>query len=77
MQIRHKITFNAPVEAAEGSSAISIEQPVEGDKAGHTIIKSEIKSGSPNKIGVESKDGVTTITWVGGDTGAAGGAAGE
>ena len=50
---------------------------MEGDKAGHTIIKSEIISGTPDKIGVESKDGVTTITWVGGDTGAAGGAAGE
>ena len=71
----HKITFDAPVEAAEGSNAISIKQPVEGDKAGHTIIKSEIISGTPDKIGVESKDGVTKITWVGGDT--AGGAAGE
>ena len=48
---------------------------MEGDKAGHTIIKSEIISGTPDKIGVESKDGVTKITWVGGDT--AGGAAGE
>ena len=71
----HKITFDAPVEAAEGSNAISIKQPVEGDKAGHTIIKSEIISGTPDKIGVESKDGVTKITQVGGDT--AGGAAGE
>ena len=49
---------------------------VEGDKAGHTIIKSEIKSGSENKIKVDSADGVTTITWIGGDT-AGGGAAGE
>ncbi|NYA27770.1 ESPR-type extended signal peptide-containing protein [Haemophilus haemolyticus] len=71
---RHKITFKAPVEAAEGSNAISIEQPIEGEKAGHTIIKSEIKSGSADKIKVDSVDGVTTITWVGGDT--AGGAAG-
>ena len=70
----HQITFDAPVEAAEGSDAISIKQPVEGDKAGHTIIKSEIKSDTPNKIEVTSKDGVTTINWVGGDT--AGGAAG-
>ena len=71
----HKITFDAPVEAAKGSGAVSIEQPVAGDKAGHTIIKSEIKSGSPDKIQVESANGETTITWVGGDT--AGGAAGE
>ena len=70
----HKITFDAPVEAAEGSNAIKIEQPTEGKKAGHTIIKSEIKSGTPDKIGVESKDGVTTIKWIGGDT--SGGAAG-
>ena len=70
----HKITFDAPVEAAEGSSAISIEQPTEGGKAGHTIIKSEIKSGSPDKIKVDSANGETTITWIGGDT--AGGVAG-
>lgn len=76
----HKITFDAPVKAADGSDAISIKQPVEGENAGYTIIKSEIKSGSPDKIKVESKDGETTITWVGGDTaggGAAGGAAGD
>ncbi|WP_118790460.1 ESPR-type extended signal peptide-containing protein [Haemophilus haemolyticus] len=72
----HKITFDAPVEVADGSGAVSIEQPVTGDKAGHTIIKSEIKSGSPDKIQVTSANGETTITWVGGDTGAAGGAAG-
>ena len=70
----HKITFDAPVEVADGSGAVSIEQPVTGDKAGHTIIKSEIKSGSPDKIQVESANGETTITWVGGDT--AGGGAG-
>ena len=70
----HKITFDAPVKAADGSGAISIDQPVEGDNAGHTIIKSEIKSGSPDKIQVESANGETTITWVGGDT--AGGGAG-
>lgn len=61
----HKITFDAPVEAAEGSGAISIKQPLEGEKAGYTIIKSEIKSGSPDKIKVDSANGVTTITWVG------------
>ena len=72
----HKITFDAPVKAADGSDAISIKQPVEGDDAGYTIIKSEIKSGSPDKIKVESKDGETTITWVGGDT-AGGGAGGK
>ncbi|WP_118782285.1 ESPR-type extended signal peptide-containing protein [Haemophilus haemolyticus] len=70
----HKITFDAPVEVADGSGAVSIEQPVTGDKAGHTIIKSEIKSGN-DKIKVTSENGVTTITWVGGDT-AGGGAAG-
>ena len=68
----HKITFDAPVEVASGSGAVSIEQPVEGDNAGHTIIKSEIISGTPDKIGVESKDGVTKITWVGGAGGAKG-----
>ena len=71
----HKITFDAPVKVAEGSGAISIKQPVENsadgkEKAGYTIIKSEIKSGS-SEIAVESKDGVTTIKWVGGTTGAA------
>ena len=70
----HKITFDAPVEVADGSGAVSIEQPVTGDKAGHTIIKSEIKSGSTDKIKVDSANGVTTITWVGGET--SGGAAG-
>ncbi|WP_118800507.1 hypothetical protein [Haemophilus haemolyticus] len=73
----HKITFDAPVKVAEGSGAISIKQPVENsadgkEKAGYTIIKSEIKSGS-SEIAVESKDGVTTIKWVGGTTGAAAG----
>ncbi|BCL67778.1 hypothetical protein Hhaem_14910 [Haemophilus haemolyticus] len=71
----HKITFDASVEAADGSGAISIEQPVEGDKAGHTIIKSVIKSGSPDKIQVTSDKGETTISWIGGDT--AGGATGD
>ncbi|WP_239649443.1 hypothetical protein, partial [Haemophilus parainfluenzae] len=70
----HKITFDAPVEVANGSGAVSIEQPVAGANAGHTIIKSEIKSGSTDKIQVTSANGETTITWVGG---AAGGADGK
>ena len=76
----HKITFDAPVEAAEGSGAILIKQPVvdsaDGkEKAGHTIIKSVIKSGSTDKIKVVSEKGETTISWIGGDT--AGGADGK
>ena len=76
----HKITFDAPVEAAEGSGAILIKQPVvdsaDGkEKAGHTIIKSVIKSGSTDKIKVVSENGETTISWIGGDT--AGGADGK
>ena len=64
----HKITFDAPVRVETGSGAISIRQPLEGADAGYTIIKSEIKSASP-EIEVESKDGVTTIKWVGGAAG--------
>ena len=76
----HKITFDAPVEAAEGSGAILIKQPVvdsaDGkEKAGHTIIKSVIKSGSTDKIKVVSEKGETTISWIGCDT--AGGADGK
>ena len=36
----HKITFDAPVDASDVRDEISIEQPVEGYKSGHTIIKS-------------------------------------
>ena len=45
------------------------------EKAGHTIIKSVIKSGSTDKIKVVSEKGETTISWIGGDT--AGGADGK
>ena len=59
----HKITFDAPVKVETGSGAVSISQPLTGEDAGYTIIKSEIISGSPDKIKVDSANGVTTITW--------------